>query len=54
VDRSLLKDQEIQDALDRSEQFASRGFLFKDYPTVERTLKCLNGFKTESSQLDLV
>lgn len=54
VDRSLLKDQEIQDALDQSEQFASRGFLFKDYPTVERTLKCLNGFKTESSQLDLI
>ncbi|MBN2451522.1 MAG: DUF790 family protein [Lentisphaeria bacterium] len=41
VDRSLTRDAAIADALEASPCFARRGFLFRDYPTVERAVACL-------------
>lgn len=42
VDRALCKQHpDLQKQLEQRPWFASRGFLFRDYPTVEKTLKCL-------------
>lgn len=41
VDRSLYNKPEIKNALDNSEYFSKSGFLFRDFPGVDRTLKKL-------------
>ena len=41
VDRTVLRDAELQDVLDQSAWFAQYGFLYHDYPTCERTRKAL-------------
>ena len=41
VDRTLQRDAELQDILDHSPWFAQYGFLYRDYPTCERTRKAL-------------
>ena len=41
VARELTKNPEIQDALESSEWFAQFGFLYRDYPTCERTRRTL-------------
>jgi predicted nuclease of restriction endonuclease-like RecB superfamily len=41
VDRSLYKRPEIKKALDRSEWFEQNGFLFRDFPGVDRVAKLL-------------
>ena len=41
VDRAVAAQPEVQDALSASEYFANHGFLYRDYPTVEKTLKAL-------------
>ena len=47
VDMAVAKDQEVQAELEKATWFQKRGFLFRDYPTMEKTLKCLNGFLQE-------
>lgn len=42
VDRSLSRRPEIKAALDHSEFFQTKGFLFRDFPGVERVTKLLN------------
>jgi len=42
VDRSLLRDQELAEQLDNSAWFQKNGFLFREYPTCEKTRQCLN------------
>ena len=44
IDRFLLKDDKIQFRLDADDALKSRIFLFSDYPTVDKTLRCLNAF----------
>lgn len=41
VDRFLLRADPVREALESSDWFAERGFLFRDYPTVANTLNCL-------------
>ena len=41
VDRSLLTNPAVAEACEQSVWFQTRGFLFRDYPTVERSVKCL-------------
>ena len=41
VDRALTSDPATAEACEQSGWFAERGFLFKDYPTVNRALDCL-------------
>jgi len=41
VDRSLLSKPEIEGALEGNSWFAANGFLFRDYPTVNKVRKCL-------------
>lgn len=41
VDRAVAAQPEVQEALAASEYFAVHGFLYRDYPTVEKTLKTL-------------
>lgn len=41
VDRWLLRDEELAERLETSSFFAANGFLFRDYPTVEKTVKIL-------------
>ncbi len=42
VDRSLSRESSAETALADNRWFVERGFLFRDYPTVARTLACLN------------
>ncbi len=42
VDQALARDPATAAALEGNACFQSRGFLFRDYPTVEKTLACLN------------
>jgi len=44
IDRFLLKDDTIQSRLESDNALKSRIFLFSDYPTVDKTLRCLNSF----------
>ncbi|MCK5804341.1 MAG: DUF790 family protein [Lentisphaeria bacterium] len=46
VDRALLKRDGVEAALEASPWFQERGFLFRDYPTVARTVKCLRSCAT--------
>lgn len=41
VDRSLQRKPEIDAALQASDHFAKAGFIYKDYPSCEKTLQCL-------------
>lgn len=41
VERTLLRDKELSDLLDNSPWFQEHGFLYRDYPTVEKTIKAL-------------
>ena len=41
VDRSIYKKPEIKKKLDKSKWFTDNGFLFTDFPGVERVYKCL-------------
>ncbi|HQC52250.1 MAG TPA: hypothetical protein PLE92_03900, partial [Lentisphaeria bacterium] len=45
IDRAACNDRELRDQLEQSEWFEQRGFFFRDYPTVEKTLKCLRNFQ---------
>ena len=44
VDRAVARKKEVAAALEGCPWFEDRGFLFRDYPTVERTRKCLARF----------
>jgi predicted nuclease of restriction endonuclease-like RecB superfamily len=44
IDRFLLKDEKLKSRLDTDDALKSRIFLFSDYPTVDKTLRCLNTF----------
>jgi predicted nuclease of restriction endonuclease-like RecB superfamily len=44
VDRALTRDAEAAAALAACGRFEQEGFLFRDYPTVKRTLACLERF----------
>lgn len=44
VDRAVAARKEAKEALEGCPWFEERGFLFRDYPTVERTRKCLDRF----------
>jgi len=41
VDHALARDPAVAAALAASDWFQQRGFMFRDYPTVEKTLACL-------------
>lgn len=41
VDQALVRDPAVEAALAGSAWFQGRGFVFRDYPTVEKTLACL-------------
>lgn len=47
VDRSLLRDKELAARLESSAWFQAHGFLFRDYPTVERVQKALQAIVRE-------
>ena len=47
VDRSLLRDEELAARLESSAWFQAHGFLFRDYPTVERVQKALQAIVRE-------
>jgi predicted nuclease of restriction endonuclease-like RecB superfamily len=55
VDRSLHGKPEIKNALEKSDYFASSGFLFRDFPGVDKTLKKLEekASMSNAEQLDL-
>ena len=42
VDRALLNSGELEERLSNSTWFSMRGYLFRDYPTVDKTLKALD------------
>ena len=42
VDKTLASSAELSERLNASDWFASRGYLFRDYPTVDKTLKTLD------------
>ena len=42
VDRSLLRDAELQNILDNSPWFSQFGFLYREYPTCDRTRRALH------------
>ncbi|MBP5638676.1 MAG: DUF790 family protein, partial [Victivallales bacterium] len=42
VDRALLNSSELEEWLNSSAWFNSRGYLFRDYPTVDKTLRTLD------------
>ena len=44
IDRFLLKDEALQSRLETDDALKPRIFLFSDYPTVDKTLRCLNAF----------
>ena len=44
IDRALLKDEALKSRLESTDALKPRTFLFSDYPTVEKTLRCLNAF----------
>ena len=44
VDRTLARKPELAEALDRSSWFAEHGFLYRDYPTVDKTRRALESF----------
>ncbi|MDD4099250.1 MAG: hypothetical protein PHC30_10810, partial [Lentisphaeria bacterium] len=44
IDRAACRDQELRERLEQSETLDGRTFLFRDYPTVDKTLKCLERF----------
>ncbi len=44
VDRSLLAEAGLEERLKATPWFDKKGFLFKDYPTVDKTLRCLAAF----------
>lgn len=44
VDRAVASRREAKEALEQCPWFEERGFLFRDYPTVDRTRKCLEQF----------
>lgn len=44
VDRSLLRDAELQNILDNSPWFSQFGFLYREYPTCDRTRRVLQNF----------
>lgn len=44
IDRAACRDQELRERLEQSETLDGRSFLFRDYPTVDKTLKCLERF----------
>ena len=41
IDRALLKRAEIETAVENSPAFQEAGFLYRDYPTIDKTLKSL-------------
>ena len=44
IDRFLLKDEALKSRLETDNVLKQRIFLFSDYPTVDKTLRCLNAF----------
>jgi predicted nuclease of restriction endonuclease-like RecB superfamily len=44
IDRFLLKDDAVKSRLETDDVLKPRIFLFSDYPTVDKTLRCLNAF----------
>lgn len=44
IDRAACSDPEQRAQLEQSEWFERHGFFFRDYPTVDKTLKCLRRF----------
>lgn len=44
VDRSLYKKDNVKRVLDGNNWFTEHGFLFNDFPGVEKVTKCLNAF----------
>jgi len=42
VDKILLRNPELEEQLNNSTWFQQNGFLFRDYPTCEKTRQCLN------------
>lgn len=42
VDKTLLRNPELEEQLNNSTWFQQNGFLFRDYPTCEKTRQCLN------------
>ncbi len=45
VERGLLKRTEINDLLENSEYFQKFGFLYRDYPTFDKTIRALEGIR---------
>ena len=41
VDKAIASRKEVDEALTASEAFQKRGFLYRDYPTVDKVLRCL-------------
>ena len=45
VDRALVKKPELAETLDRSPWFVRHGFLYRDYPTCDKTRRALESFR---------
>lgn len=51
VDRAIYNKKEFKSIIDNSELFSDRGFLFRDFPVVDRVRKCLDHFSNKLSDL---